>query len=1063
MSYVIDRKSSYLSQYDNLCYHIEIEVSRKSVESENAINDAESAMHKAEYDADMRKNRLRSEKENAYIVERRRADETYNKEVADADDKCRRDKMVTIERMEQSIRKFYAEAPKSIVTMPPYLVDESKVYEAPRLEIVPTLSQIKEQAAKRTYLPKVLVGMHTHQYGGKSCVLPTYIDWQSEEDETTATKGNIMLLYNRQKSARQAQDLADEMIVRMLMSFPIGGLRLSIIDSTNQNIERITPLLKGCEELYSKKVFTDASEIDGHLKSLLNKMDGIKHDFKDLSHSSLSLVQHNKETIKHEYELVILYDPFNNRPSFGDNLRKLLANGISAGIYVMIVQSDYIDYGVLREIPLDSFSSVLEAGDEDIIIHAGKIAYDEKKKEFVATKWDACSYLPTEGELINPLGIRQPLVRDFFESLKSSWAAATKERTVKSLANWDDDYTDADIKCWTKGIEVPIGINVDNKEEVEYRADCKDYVHSFILGTTGSGKSKFLCSIITAVTMKYSPKAVQMYLFDFKDGMAFRCYDGAPHVRWLVTTQADKTMFLTVLQDLETEKQNRKQMFEKTGVGELGDYNAKMLKTGGTCLPHILLVVDECHQIYAVEDGHALSREQKEINILFDNIARQYRSYGIHLLLSSQQIPSEMSWISQVTNNFVLNSGKEPFSKLLAPGQERMTDDIQKRINSMPGAEGVFATIEQKFISIRLYEEWREAGKYIRERAERLLGNEVNQFACHKWTGKLDELAHYTKSPVSKSMEFGVDLTGEKTVGVNIYDAKSNIMLYGAQGDEQAKKLTMRTVLSTLRAQIALRKLVSDPKDLATIYIVNAWAEEDASEKKDFFATRKTNVLEQSTAIMQNLAANGFVKIVRTAELGRLLLQLKKQIDEKQTKSVLLYIIGTEDVDLLTPGAKIAEDNEARTEEVKSEVYRWKQGQRYGDGDATQSNKEADALTIFKAILNQGPDYGIHTVLQINEKNDLGERKISSRDFQYVIFQQAAGISSWPDNVKIELETQLDKLPVEDSLARTLFYNAKKANQEPLVIPFMIDDLAAVAKHGDSVGQYIMDNTQITQ
>ena len=65
MSYVIDRKSSYLSQYDNLCYHIEIEVSRKSVESENAINDAESAMHKAEYDADMRKNRLRSEKENA--------------------------------------------------------------------------------------------------------------------------------------------------------------------------------------------------------------------------------------------------------------------------------------------------------------------------------------------------------------------------------------------------------------------------------------------------------------------------------------------------------------------------------------------------------------------------------------------------------------------------------------------------------------------------------------------------------------------------------------------------------------------------------------------------------------------------------------------------------------------------------------------------------------------------------------------------------------------------------------------------------------------------------------
>lgn len=1058
MSYVIDKKASYLSQYDSLRRNVENEASRKAAEGKNAINAAESAMRKAEEDARRRGESRRSDALTAKGKNQSDAHTHYDNEIAAAKRKYENDTRATIERMESSIRDFYAHAPESIVTMPPYMEGASTVYEAPRLDCAPTFDQIKEQASKRTYLPKLLVGMTKRQYGSKSCVLPTYVDWQSEEDKTTATKGNLMLLYDCDASARQAHDLVDEMITRMLMSFPIGSLRLSLLDPMNRGDVRITKEMGGCEELYNKKVYNTPAEVEEHLRMLTDKIGSIKEEFKSFGSTSLSLVQHNRDGLKHEYELVIVYDPFSERPSA--NLKKLLTNGISAGIYTLIVQRYPIKSDAAREFDFSSFNSVIMANENNLRVYKNDIQWNGNG--FIGDEYIDCEYLPTHGELINPLAISKELVLNFYQEMSDGWQKATKSLTTKQWSSWNEPYTAADIECWTSGIKVPIGINADNKNEMYFQIENNDkYLHSFVLGMTRSGKSKFLCSTISSIAMKYSPKAVQMYLFDFKNGMAFTCFKGVPHMRWLVTTQADKEMFLSVLRDLENEQNRRTKLFEACNVRDLEPYNKKMLEQGKECLPRILLVVDECQDIYKAEKG--INNRQSKINQLFNEFAKKYGAFGIHLILSSQEVPSDMTWIGQVRNNYILNAGDVRFGQLLNANNKGKVDDIQKRILGMPKATGMYSAIDDAYISMLGYEDYENAGQYIYNRAKDLLGAHINDFTCKEWTGELDKLAPYTKAPISKSMEFGVDLTGEKTIGVNIYDAKSNIMIYGAQGDELAKKLTMRTVLSTLRAQIALRKLVSDPKDLATIYIVNAWAEEEVAEKKDFFAARKSNVLEQSTVVMKNLAGNGFIKIVKTNELGDLLLQLKKQIEGKQSKSVLLYIIGSSEIDLLNPGVKIAENGETVSEAMKTSGPSWKKESKYGNYGAAQADNEIAVSDVLKLILEQGPDYGIHTVLQVNEKNDMNERNISSRDFQYVIFQQAAVFTSWPDNVRIDLETPLDKLPVDESVARTLFYDAKKANQEPLVIPFMIDDLAAVAKRGESVGQYILDNTQIAQ
>ena len=98
----------------------------------------------------------------------------------------------------------------------------------------------------------------------------------------------------------------------------------------------------------------------------------------------------------------------------------------------------------------------------------------------------------------------------------------------------------------------------------------------------------------------------------------------------------------------------------------------------------------------------------------------------------------------------------------------------------------------------------------------------------------------------------------------------------------------------------------------------------------------------------------------------------------------------------------------------------------------------------------------------MDDKNDMKNLHLSSNDFRYVIFQQAKSIHTWNDGVSLELENgELDKLPIEDRNGRTLFYDSKNEDYEQFVIPFMLDEIVEVADKNDSVGAYIMNNTEV--
>ena len=1095
MSYYIDKKYNYLKQFSEAADKLKNDITSSSSKSTDALLTSQNIMAQNIRAAKESKETIVNDLKNKYEKSLKEIDSTRDsalKTARDAHEKSmeaaekiyREERQTKINEMAKQLNEFNANAMHSIVTMAPYLRKSSSSYIAPLLETAPTLKELRDQAQYRTYLPQLLVGIHKMTYNGKACIIPAYAEWQTMSDATTATVGNMMIMYDRQTCQKQALNMVNGMIYRMLMAFPIGSLRVSILDQTSIGVQTLTKMMAGSEELYYQKVYQKSEEITQHLKILEDKISPIKQEFN--STGKLSLVQHNENGIKHEYELVILYDPFTSRPSYGDQLRKIMNSGVSAGIYVMIIQSDLMRPEVLQEFDFGSFCAIINTDKDNFKLQKKNISWDKKSMEFHSAVSVTCDYLPNafdQSELTDPLDvtIENGLVSEFFGSLKEDWQEVTKSRTTINWEDWNEPYDEADKECWTHGIKVPIGVNDDTKEEMYFRVENNaSYIHSFVLGKTRSGKSKFLCTTISSIAMKYSPRAVQMYLFDFKDGLAFRCYLGegkkeirngveykiyeksTPHMRWLVTTKADNDMFLSVLHHLQKEKNDRKKIFDEYDVRDFEPANKKLLAEGKECLPRILLIVDECQDIYKSKD----SKKQREINQLFEDFAKKYGAFGIHLILSSQEIPSDMTWITQISNNYILNAGDARFNQLLKR-QNSLADDIQKRIGGMPDAIGLYSTMDDAYISMFGYKDYEEAGIYIRKRAEKLLGDEINRYETKKWTGELD--IPYCKALVSASMEFGTNTLGDATVGTFIAKPKEgNVMIYGAQGGERAQRLTMRTVLTSLRGQFMVRRVTNNTDQLSPVYIANGWDQaEDTLQVQ--WGRKSGNALKDSNLILSNMSKHQYINMVQPEELGELLVQLKEQVDKKENKFVLLYIIGTNEIDILTPGARVRVPKKNTLEQdVNVNIPRWKQNAMnsgygsYGTKKEDDLYEEVEALDILNTILHEGPTYGIHTVMQISGKGDLEERGISHYDFRYFIFQQAQNFSLWHSGPALELENDIEKLPIDEATARTLFVDSKNpADSEQFVIPFMLYELVSEAQKGKDVGQYIMDNSKV--
>lgn len=192
--------------------------------------------------------------------------------------------------------------------------------------------------------------------------------------------------------------------------------------------------------------------------------------------------------------------------------------------------------------------------------------------------------------------------------------------------------SEAIIARWRQGehtdrLSAPIGVDGHGPLMADL-AD--DGPHALVGGTTGSGKSELLRTMVASLAATYSPEQVNFVLVDYKGGSAFDACASLPHVVGLVTDLDDR-LAERALRCLEAELRHREQMLRDQGATDLAHYRTLAHAGGGTPRPSLARL------IVIIDEFAALATELPGFMDALVSVAQRGRSLGMHLVLATQR------------------------------------------------------------------------------------------------------------------------------------------------------------------------------------------------------------------------------------------------------------------------------------------------------------------------------------------------------------------------------------------------------------------------------------------
>ena len=199
-----------------------------------------------------------------------------------------------------------------------------------------------------------------------------------------------------------------------------------------------------------------------------------------------------------------------------------------------------------------------------------------------------------------------------------------------SAVSFKDVMIHQDPKARDVSLDVPLGKDVEGKV---ISADLRKMPHLLIAGSTGSGKSVAINTIITSILMKSYPEDVKLVLIDPKM-VELSVYNGIPHL--LIPVVTDAKLATNALRKTVKEMERRYQLFAIGGVRNITEYNQKVAENNADKnnsvmekLPYIVVIVDELSDLMMVA-GH-------DVEDAIVRLAQMARAAGIHMILATQR------------------------------------------------------------------------------------------------------------------------------------------------------------------------------------------------------------------------------------------------------------------------------------------------------------------------------------------------------------------------------------------------------------------------------------------
>ena len=433
-------------------------------------------------------------------------------------------------------------------------------------------------------------------------------------------------------------------ILRALQISPLNKIEFLFIDTKTlgKSFNFIRPILNN-NFIYKQRILTYVDEIEtalkemaDYLENLLQKQLSGVRDWKEYN-------QKNPNTLLPLKVLIINSFPEQLSVNSLLYLSRIVKFGTIAGINSFILMNS-----------IEESNKALKKIEEIILENAINI---ENIDSLLSYNFKALKLTNELEQLPSAINIKA-----FLENINQAYMkSSTIKGEIDSFWNESDFWKNSSIH----GINVPIGWH--SKENIinfEIGFEHSEH-HTLIGGRSGSGKSNLVNVIIQNIAFLYSPDEVELFLLDYKDGVEFNSYT-QPYLTHasLIAVNSNVSYGVSFLKYILDEKNRRSELFKQAKCKDFKEYREKTKNK----LSRIVIVIDEFQTLFTTKD-------KMQVEQIFAEILRKGRSFGIHLILSTQTLSGvdvgSMSQLkSQIGNRIALAMGHEESMAFLSMNNE---------------------------------------------------------------------------------------------------------------------------------------------------------------------------------------------------------------------------------------------------------------------------------------------------------------------------------------------------------------------------------------------------------
>lgn len=784
---------------------------------------------------------------------------------------------------------------------------------------------------------------------------------------------SFMSVESENKIVVDKQGLND-WIVTLLMSMPAKSVKLTIVDTEGKMwTDYLYANLH--KEIYGGTPIIQERDYASLLERLNNKMIASIQKY-----DNVVAFNEKQKSILSPYEVIIFVsEPKRKSDSYSSMIEALSKNGKRGGIFMVHV-TDY------------------SKNDPEQLVAKEKVKI-QKEKETYYQKY-LCNFLRSKGKFIvkpTPISTVPALLKCSIEYLNKCAAEEVKKEAIKI------DLSSAEKEAYKspdKSILVPVG--KDGQTEVNFTFDLVAHVHSFVLGQSGSGKSVFLHNVISGLMLNYSPKDIELYLLDFKlGGVEFNRYQGEKHVHAMLVDNTDSRVTLEILRELKGRMLERGRAFRKVGTTNIAEYNQQETEK----LPHIVLVADECHELFS-RGGDTPLAISSEINEILTKIAKEGRNQGVHLLMATQTLSG-----TEISNEILANITDYYLLKCSNIDSEKLVPRSSDTTSNLPTGNVLYSHPEGSIVFQAYFTEKSEIKavmKAIEKKSAKYSSNmkfSFNGSALYSIDDNIvnNNLRICKKCPVvfiGKS----IDLNQTDLSIALKEDVSENILVLGLNDEEQTTRVSIDILQSLL---LTTNYLANKPK----ICIVDCLQKEDG-KYQDY---------------LDSLNNDKGIELITPKERSVFFKSLAEAVNKGQVENMLLFIIGQDKFRELKLNYELDESSSGGNDvELLS----------FGGNVTSKIDTFNDA---FNVILDKGPELGVHTVMQLEKaSNFLFNDYLNPRDvykkFKHLILLKSDAATS--SQLHLDDEIRLEQLCKDEDRLRAYYYS-EESDEYRLFTPYI--------------------------